>query len=407
MKINTEIVQESARYVCDYLSKNLDSRFSYHNLAHTIYVVKAADIMASAMKLAPYEKKKLLVAAWFHDLGYTEQIDNHENVGAAIAEKFLAEKSIDDEDIQEVKNCILSTHCPQRPTTQLGQVLCDADMMHLADKAFIDAGKLLRKEWEVTRNRIYSDEEWYNLNLQFLSDHQYHTSYALTNFSRQKNKNIKKLISIIESQKEHGGEADLNIKEKKKKNKERVERGVETLFRTASSNHMRLSGMADNKAHILLSINSIIISVVLSVLAKKIVEASYLLIPTVILLGIAVTTIVFAVLTTKPKVSKGIFTVDQINRREVNLLFFGNFHQMDLDKYEWAIQEMMYDKEYLYKSMTKDIYFLGKILAAKYRYLNIGYRIFMYGLLASVVAYGISFLFALHAAHPITATVPH
>ena len=73
---------------------------------------------------------------------------------------------------------------------------------------------------------------------------------------------------------------------------------------------------------------------------------------------------------------------------------------MDLDKYEWAIQEMMYDKEYLYKSMTKDIYFLGKILATKYRYLSIGYRVFMYGLLTSVAAYAISFLFATHTVHP-------
>jgi hypothetical protein len=70
---------------------------------------------------------------------------------------------------------------------------------------------------------------------------------------------------------------------------------------------------------------------------------------------------------------------------------------MDLEVYEWGIREMMYDKDYLYKSMTKDIYFLGKVLAAKYRYLNIGYRIFMWGLLASVAAFAISFLFGMPA----------
>jgi len=188
--------------------------------------------------------------------------------------------------------------------------------------------------------------------------------------------------------------------DKNKKNRDKLERGVETLFRTASSNHMKLSGMADNKAHILLSINSIIISIILSVLAKKLTDATYLVIPTILLLYTSVITIVFAVLTTKPKISKGVFTREQITKREVNLLFFGNFHQMDLVNYEWAIQEMMHDKEYLYKSMTKDIYFLGKILARKYHYLNIGYRIFMYGLLSSVVAYAVSFLIATHAVHP-------
>src|SRR5262249_10237086 len=147
------------------------------------------------------------------------------------------------------------------------------------------------------------------------------------------------------------------VSEKKDKKKEqRLERGVETLFRSASGNHMRLSGMADNKAHILLSINSIIISIILSVLAKKLIEAPYLVLPTILLLCVSVVSIVFAVLTTRPKISKGIFTKDQISNREVNLLFFGNFHRMDLNTYEWGIREMMYDKEYLYKSMTKDIY---------------------------------------------------
>jgi len=403
MKINNEIVKESAKYVSDYLLKNLESKFTYHNLSHTLYVAKAAEMIASSMKIGSHEKKILLVAAWFHDIGYTRQIDNHEIAGAAIAEKFLLEKNIDREDIEIVTSCILATHCPQKPLTILQSILCDADMMHLSDKAFIDVGAALRMEWELTRDKKFTDQEWYDLNIEFVSTHRYHTSFAIQNLERHKNKNLKKLSSRrkeITGHSDSGEGGAIMTIEKNKKNKEKLERGVETLFRMASSNHMRLSGMADNKAHILLSINSIIISIILSVLAKNLTDATYVVIPTLLLLGISVTTIVFAVLTTKPKISKGVFTREQITKREVNLLFFGNFHQMDLEKYEWAIREMMYDKEYLYKSMTKDIYFLGKILAAKYRYLSIGYIVFMYGLLTSVAAYAVSFLFAAHMVHP-------
>jgi len=403
MKINNQIVEESARYICDYLSTGLDSKFSYHNLSHTIYVVKAVEMLSSALAVSNHDKKILLVAAWFHDSGYTQQIDNHEMAGASIAEKFLAEKGVDKEDISEVTACILSTHCPQKPMGRLQEILCDADMMHLSDKTFIEASMLLRKEWEVTKNRKYTDDEWYLLNMEFILTHQYHTSFGVKNFESRKNKNIKRLSSKLKEITRNqigNNEATPVLFNKQKKNKERLERGVETLFRTASSNHMRLSGMADNKAHILLSINSIIISIVLSVLAKKIIDAMYLIIPTVLLVSMSAASIVFAVLTTKPKVSKGIFTVDQITNREVNLLFFGNFHRMELDKYEWAVQEMMYDKEYLYKSMTKDIYFLGKVLALKYRYLNIGYRIFMYGLIASIIAFAISFILGAHGNYP-------
>ena len=101
----------------------------------------------------------------------------------------------------------------------------------------------------------------------------------------------------------------------------------------------------------------------------------------------------FRLLATRPKVSKKGFTIDQINNREVNLIFFGNFHQLNPETYEWDIGELMRDKDYLYKTLTKDIYYLGKVLAVKYHYLNIGYMVFMFGLIASVFIYGISFFF--------------
>ena len=156
---------------------------------------------------------------------------------------------------------------------------------------------------------------------------------------------------------------------------------------------MRVSGMADNKAHILLSINSIIISVVLSVLAKKLTESTFLIVPTFLLMLVCLTTIVFAVLTTRPKVSKDTITEEQMMNKEVNLLFFGHFHQLEVKDYEWGVREMMQDNDYLYKTLTRDVYYLGKVLANKYRYLNIGYLIFMYGLIVSVAAFAISFFF--------------
>ena len=237
-------------------------------------------------------------------------------------------------------------------------------------------------------------------NIAFLSDHSYHTSYCRENFDERKQKNIKKLVALQQKgfNKPDGPEKEISAgKKKEKKSPNEYGRGVETLFRVASNNHMRLSGMADNKAHILLSINSIIISVILSVLAKKLTEATFLVLPTALLLCVCLATIVFAVLTTRPKVSKKGITPDQVNNREVNLLFFGNFHQLEPEIYESGMSEMMRDKDYLYKTLTKDVYYLGKVLAVKYRYLNIGYTIFMCGLVVSVLAYGISFFLS----HPV------
>jgi len=130
---------------------------------------------------------------------------------------------------------------------------------------------------------------------------------------------------------------------------------------------------------------------VISFLSKRVEQNTYLVWPTAMLLFVCLVTIVFAVLTTKPKISKGVFTKEQVARREANLMFFGNFHNMDLETYDWGVKEIINDRDYLYSSMTRDVYYLGKVLALKYRYLNIGYKVFMYGIIASVVAYGICF----------------
>jgi hypothetical protein len=65
---------------------------------------------------------------------------------------------------------------------------------------------------------------------------------------------------------------------------------------------------------------------------------------------------------------------------------------MSLPDYDWAMQEMLNDKQYLYSSMIKDNYFLGVVLARKYKLLRISYSIFMYGIIVSMLAFAISFI---------------
>ena len=168
------------------------------------------------------------------------------------------------------------------------------------------------------------------------------------------------------------------------------------MFRVALRNHMTLSDIADTKANILLSVNAIIISVALSNLLPKLDNPSntYLIYPTLIFLVFTVASIVLSVLATRPNVTMGKFTKEDVANKKVNLLFFGNFHQMKLDEFEWAMNEMMKDKDYLYGSLTKDLYFLGLVLNRKYGLLRLTYTVFMVGIVISVLAFGISFYFS-------------
>jgi len=184
------------------------------------------------------------------------------------------------------------------------------------------------------------------------------------------------------------------FKEKAKKAKElKPTRGIETMFRTTSRSHMDLSAIADNKANIMISINSIILSVLVSVLIRKLEEYPHMTVPAIMLTLVCLTTIVFAVLATRPNVTKGRFEKEDIHDKKTNLLFFGNFHRMELKDYHWAMMEMLKDADYLYGSMIKDIYFLGCVLGKKYRLLRMSYTIFMFGFVISILGFIIAELF--------------
>jgi len=184
------------------------------------------------------------------------------------------------------------------------------------------------------------------------------------------------------------------LQEKVKQAKELTPtRGIETMFRTTSKNHMELSAIADNKANIMISINSIILSVMVSVLIRKLEEYPHLTVPSIMLTVVCLTTIVFAVLATRPNVSKGKFERLDIVNKETNLLFFGNFHRMALKDYQWGMKEMLQDADYLYGSMIKDIYFLGVVLGKKYRLLRMSYTIFMFGFVLSILGFIVAELF--------------
>src|SRR5690625_5904524 len=99
--------------------------------------------------------------------------------------------------------------------------------------------------------------------------------------------------------------------------------------------------------------------------------------PTMIMLSVSVVCIIFAILATKPNISNTSFTASEVKIRKINLLFFGNFHKMQIDQYEEAMEELMSDRDYLYNALTRELYFLGLVLSRKYKLFMLTYYIFM------------------------------
>lgn len=382
------VVQKAESYVFNLFKDKLSPDYIYHNFIHTLRVVNNAEVIAGNENVTGEEEEMLLLAAWLHDTGYIVSDLDHEEESAKIAEAFLKENGYDESKIAKIQLLIKVTKLGVEPQTHLEKIIKDADCSHFAYKDYCSLSELLRAEWKLTHNKSFSDLEWATINRGvLLNKHRFFTAYAQRELQPLKEANIRELQNVINKlEKGNKKSAKEKINQKKLEKMDRPERGIDTMFRVTLNNHTRLSDIADSKANILLSVNAIIISISLSTLIPKLDSPNnaHLIIPTLVMMLFAVVSIVFAILSTRPKVTSGTFTRKDIEDKKVNLLFFGNFYKMPLDEYEWAVNELMKDRDYLYNSMIKDLYFLGKVLHRKYKLLRMTYTIFMIGIIVSV-----------------------
>ncbi|MBZ0178258.1 MAG: DUF5706 domain-containing protein, partial [Melioribacteraceae bacterium] len=374
----------------------------YHNISHTHEVISAVKDIGNNAGLTEKELNLVVIASWFHDTGYIKGDDGHEELSAKYAEEFLLEKNVDRSFIDDVKNCILATKVPQQPKNLMEEVICDADLHHLGTDEFFIKNEFLRIEIEQKHKKKFLETEWLENSINFLSQHKFFTDYAEKKFGDQKRKNFLKLQKQLRKKLSKKQETKLKTeklfveKEKLKNKKKEINtagRSIETMFRNVMRTHVEFSSMADSKANIMISVNTILLTAIIAILIRKLDTNTHLVIPTIIITIVSVVTLIFATLVTRPKITSGTFTNEDISQKRANLLFFGNFFNMKLKDFEWGMNQLIRDKEYLYSAMIKDFYYLGQVLGRKYRYLNYCYGIFIYGMIISVIAFTIAFVF--------------
>jgi predicted metal-dependent HD superfamily phosphohydrolase len=385
----SQLIDKAKNFVTLLFENELPSNCLYHNLTHTLRVFKSLNEIIDNSTLSQKDIEVLQLTALFHDTGYIHVCMNHESESAKIASTFLKENNVEESVINSVTACILATKFDSEPQNELEKIIRDADASHFAKDYFQEASELLRQELKLVSLNNFSKNDWQIENIAVLKyKHKYYTDYAIKNWNSKKEANIQKMIDKTERKK-------VKEQEKKLKNElksENPERAIQSVYRITLKNHIKLSDIADTKANILLSINAIIISIALSTLIPKLDNPSnhHLIIPTMIFLLFTVITIGLSVLATRPNVTRGKFTKEDVANKKVNLLFFGNFHKMNLEEYEWAMNEMLLDKDYIYSSMTKDLYYLGLVLHRKYSILRYTYTIFLIGIIISLLSFAIA-----------------
>jgi len=107
--VNNTILSKSKKFVGEIFRQKGSDESYYHNFTHTAEVVKIAEEISTALAVKDDEREILLIAAWFHDIGYTKQCNGHEEIGVEIAQKFLRENEYPEEKIKRVSDLIIST----------------------------------------------------------------------------------------------------------------------------------------------------------------------------------------------------------------------------------------------------------------------------------------------------------
>ncbi len=390
----SDIITKADNFVLELFKEKLPNSYIYHNYNHTQRVVKSTKELIENSEINVKEEQALLLAAWLHDSGYTKKFVGHEEESVKIANEFLKENNVDEEIIKMVEECILATKFDSTPTTKLGMIIKDADSSHLAKDYFLETSEFLRQELQLLNIKNFTAVEWLDENIKMLTEkHRYHTTYAAKHWKPNKDKNLSELLEKKNKtrQKLKKEETKAELKASAKNNN--PEKSIQTLFRVTLRNHIKLSDIADTKANILLSVNAIIISLALANLIPQLNAATnkHLLIPTMILIVFSVASIILSIMSTRPNVTSGEFTKEQVEKRQVNLLFFGNFHKMPFEQFKWGMNELIKDKDYVYESMMLDLHLLGIVLQRKYMLLRLTYNVFMIGILISVFSYVVAF----------------
>lgn len=406
-----ELLKKTEVHVNLFYSDHTDANLYYHNYSHAMEILGNAKKIAEHYHLDDHTFFIVCAAACFQNLGYMiKNVESHKMESAKLARVFLSTFDVNETNLAAIDKCILATQIPQKPESLAEEILCDADLYHLGTDSFLKKNKLLRKEMGAFGNTKIDGNAWRESTIRILENHQYHTGYCQSLLNKTKAANLKQLRNKQEKKKNHV-KADAPLKDSAngyQRANERVAgnkpaakpkkidpplRGIETMFRISASKNIRISEMADSKSNIMISVNSIIISVILGLMARTLEENPSLIIPTILLLAVNVATIIFSVLATRPKIANGRFTREDVTNRSVNLLYFGSFYNMTFKEYDDGLKAMMVDREFLYGSLSKDTYWQGKVLGHKYRLLRISYTIFLYGIIAAVLAFSAAIIF--------------
>jgi len=361
-----------------HLKTIIDSDPSFQDIQPMVHLILYTDLVHNATS-----KQK--------EFDFEKSIEQGQKVAKKICEKF----DLSDKIKKRLKTALKEVAPGGTVSLPESKVFYDSLMMEFSGDRGRDYLKLLYEELLI-RDMQLPQSNWFDTLIGIIGDRTAYTQYGKENIQP----NVEKLIKKLKKEKKElenrtslllKKELSISEEEIKKLRKDinkaanRDERAIQTLFRTTIKNHYTLNEMVDRKASIMITVNSIILSILMGGIVGGTSEKSLILIPLGLLGFTSIFSIIFAIIAIRPLKTQGDFTEEEIRNKEGNLLYFGNFHNMHLRDFEWGFLQLLNDKNYLYGSMIRDFYYQGIGLNRKYKFIRQSLTTFLFG-------FGLSFI---------------
>ena len=159
------------------LEKELPTWLTYHNVDHTKSVIRSVEYLAEAENIKGEELELLKTAALFHDAGFLENHNKHEEISCRLARKYLPLYEYSPEQIETICTTIMATRLPQSPANESGKILADADLFYLGSGDYDTNAEKMFSEFKRT-GFVKTKAEWLLKQADFLSTHSYFTHAA-------------------------------------------------------------------------------------------------------------------------------------------------------------------------------------------------------------------------------------
>lgn len=164
-------------FILQKLEKELPETLYFHNAAHTSHVYTQAELLGRSENVARRDLLVLRTAALLHDIGYIDNVEEHEKRSVELAYEILKAYQYNEEQIEQINRIIMATKIPPEPENLNEQIICDANLDHLGRVDFLVQSDKLFQEYR-TLNKVKSKKEWNEFQADFLRNHEFFTNAA-------------------------------------------------------------------------------------------------------------------------------------------------------------------------------------------------------------------------------------